>query len=133
MRLNRDRGSKCGGADLLALLIVSTTLGACSKDGTQTGVKENAAIADSWLGKWNGPEATYLDISGGKGVYQVTVKDLDAARTFDATATNDGLTFERDGVKEVIKATKGEATGMKWLADKQHCLTVKRGEGYCRD
>ena len=34
---------------------------------------------------------------------------------------------------ETITATDGEATGMKWLLDKQNCLTVRSGEGYCRD
>jgi len=127
--LDRNFGPEWRGARLLSLIIVSITLMACSKDDAQGGVR----FADSWLGKWNGPEATYLDIRGGKGVYQVTIRNLDAARTFDASATGDGITFQRDGVKEVIKATNGEATGMKWLADKQHCLTVKPGEGYCKD
>src|SRR6185369_1863352 len=117
------------GGRLLSLIIVSITLMACSKDDA----KGRVPLADSWLGKWNGPEGTYLDIRGGKGVYQLTIRNLDAARTFDASATDDGITFQRDGVKEVIKATNGEATGMKWLADKQHCLTVKPGEGYCKD
>ena len=30
-------------------------------------------------------------------------------------------------------ATDGDATGMKWLAGKARCLTVRVGEGYCRD
>lgn len=127
-----DRKRKDGkrdGGHLLPLFIVLTTLAACSQDR----VKDGVAAADGWLGKWNGPEATYLDISGGKGVYQITIKNLDAARTFDASATNEGITFQRDGVKEVIRATNGQETGMKWLADKQHCLTVKPGEGYCRE
>ena len=82
---------------------------------------------------WNGPEGTSLDIRGSNGSYQVTIRDLDAARTFEARAAGDGITFQRDGISERISATDGGGTGMKWLADKRNCLTVKPGEGYCRD
>jgi hypothetical protein len=34
---------------------------------------------------------------------------------------------------ESIRATDGPATGMKWLSDKSNCLTIRSGEGYCRD
>ena len=88
---------------------------------------------DAWVGRWNGPEGTYLDIAGANGVYEVTVKDLDAARTFDGVTAGDRIEFVRDGVHESIRPTNGEQTGMKWLADKTKCLTVKLGEGYCRD
>ena len=40
---------------------------------------------------------------------------------------------ERDGVVESPYATNGADTGMRWLADKSDCLTVRPGEGYCRD
>ena len=39
----------------------------------------------------------------------------------------------RDGRAESIAATTGDETGMKWLAGKTNCLTIKVGEGYCRD
>jgi len=48
-------------------------------------------------------------------------------------AHGDQLRFERDGTAEVLRATRGADTGMKWLADKSNCLTVRAGEGYCRD
>jgi hypothetical protein len=41
--------------------------------------------------------------------------------------------FERAGRPEVLRHTDGEATGMKWLADKTNCLTINPGDGYCRD
>jgi len=41
--------------------------------------------------------------------------------------------FERDGLQESIRPTNGDETGMKWLAGKKNCLTVRPGEGYCRD
>jgi len=28
---------------------------------------------------------------------------------------------------------KTTASGMKWLSDKSNCLTIRYGEGYCRD
>jgi hypothetical protein len=92
-----------------------------------------APATDAWAGTWRGPEGTSLDIRGSRGTYQVTITDLDAARTFEGSAAGDGIAFQRDGVKEIIMATGGTETGMKWLADKRNCLTVKPGEGYCRD
>lgn len=92
-----------------------------------------APAADQWLGKWNGPEGTFLELKGGGGRYEVTVRNLDGPRTFPGTAVADGIEFERDGVKESLRATNGADTGMKWLADKNRCLTVRLGEGYCRD
>ena len=99
----------------------------CTTDGVPAG------SADDWLGRWNGPEGTYLDIAGANGTYQITVKDLDRARTFNGSGVDDGIEFRRDGASEMLRATDGDATGMKWLAGKKSCLTIKPGEGYCRD
>ena len=107
----------------VALLVVH----GCTGDGTKT------ALTDSWAGRWNGPEGTYLDIAGANGAYEITVKDLDAARTFTGAAAGDRIEFGRDGATESIAATNGDETGMKWLAGKTNCLTIKLGEGYCRD
>jgi hypothetical protein len=89
-------------------------------------------VADHWIGQWNGPEGTYLRISGINGRYEVTVMNLDGPRTFTGTATGNGIEFERDGVRESLRATDGQGTGMKWLAEKSECLVVRPGEGYCR-
>lgn len=88
---------------------------------------------DQWVGQWNGPEGTFLQIAGGGGQYEVTIRNLDGPRSFAGTAAGDRIEFERDGVKESVRATNGTATGMKWLAEKSNCLTVRAGEGYCRD
>ena len=88
---------------------------------------------DAWLGRWNGPEGTYLEIARVGGSYEVTIKDLDAARTFIGFAADDRIEFRRDGLTESIEATNGDETDMKWLAGKTNCLAVKLGEGYCRD
>ncbi len=89
-------------------------------------------LADQWLGQWTGPEGTFLKLAGGRGTYEITIQNLDGPRTFTGAATEQGIRFVRDGVREEIRATDGVATGMKWLKDKTNCLTVKAGEGYCR-
>jgi len=89
-------------------------------------------LTDGWAGRWNGPEGTYLDIAGANGVYAITVKDLDAARTFAGSAVGERIEFRRDSSIESLRATNGDATGMKWLAGKTDCLTIKPGEGFCR-
>ena len=90
--------------------------------------------AQAWLGRWNGPEGTYLQLdAAGDGRYEVRIKDLDAERKFPGVGKDGAVQFERDGKQESIKATNGDATGMKWLAGKTTCLTVHPGEGYCRD
>jgi hypothetical protein len=109
---------------ITALLLVVVFTVACSK---------GAPASDAWAGIWHGPEGTYLEITGSNGKYQMTIKDLDAARSFQAAAVDNGIEFHRDGVKEIIRPTDGVETGMKWLADKKDCLTVKPGEGYCRN
>ncbi|MGJ3628537.1 hypothetical protein AB5I41_19265 [Sphingomonas sp. MMS24-JH45] len=44
----------------------------------------------------------------------------------------EGLRFTREGKDEILVPSDGDATGLKWLAGKKDCLTVKSGEGYCR-
>lgn len=88
---------------------------------------------DQWIGQWNGPEGTFVRITGGNGHYEVTVQNLDGPRTFVGRAAGDTIAFERDGKQEALRASTGEQTGMKWLAGKKDCLTVRTGEGYCRD
>jgi hypothetical protein len=71
-------------------------------------------------------------LEGGLGKYTVTIQNLDGPRTFQGRAIEGRVQFERDGLAETIHASDGAATGMKWLADKSDCLTVRTGEGYCR-
>lgn len=128
---------------LAALSVVLTLVVAGCKDPVATPpqaspvttppVSTAAPAADQWVGKWNGPEGTFLQLAGGNGKYEVTIQNLDGPRTFPATAVGDRLEFERDGVRESARASNGAETGMKWLGEKKDCLTVKTGEGYCRD
>jgi hypothetical protein len=90
-------------------------------------------VPAAWLGRWTGPEGTYLEIAAGQDSYAVTISNLDGPRTFAATPGAGSLGFERDGVQETLEATDGAGTGMKWLATKHDCLVVRPGEGFCRE
>lgn len=94
---------------------------------------EPEAPTDQWLGQWDGPEGTFLRITGGQGHYDVVIQNLDGPRTFAGTAAGETIEFQRDGITETLRASNGEQTGMKWLSTKKDCLTVRAGEGYCRD
>jgi hypothetical protein len=96
-------------------------------------VATSEPATDQWLGQWNGPEGTFLRLEGGKGTYKITIQNLDGPRTYQGSAVGAQIQFDRNGVKETIRATSGAETGMKWLSDKSDCLTIRPGEGYCRD
>lgn len=127
----------------LSLLVPALLLVACSKPApappapatSQPAAAEAQApsVASAWSGRWSGPEATFLDVIQDGPALSVAVTNLDGVRRFDAVEVEGGLAFERDGIRETIKAGNGADTGMKWLADKTQCLVVKAGEGYCRN
>lgn len=114
---------------LLAAAAIPLLLAGCTTSSSE----QDAKVTEQWLGRWNGPEGTYLDISGTPADYRLTIANLDGPRRFVGRAQGSKIVFVRDGVVESVSATDGEATGMKWLLDKQNCLTVRSGEGYCRD
>ena len=93
----------------------------------------SSIMTDAWLGKWNGPEGTYIDISGANGIYKVVIADLDGPSQYQGVNSGNKITFNRDGVIESIQASNGTDTGMKWLDGKSNCLRVSAGEGWCRD
>lgn len=103
-----------------------------SDAGSSSGANGETAT-DAWLGQWNGPEGTLLRLAGGQGKYEITIQNLDGPRTFQGSALGGQIHFERNDLKESIRASDGAETGMKWLSDKSNCLTVRSGEGYCRD
>lgn len=126
---------------LWAYLATSLLLLACTdrKPELSSGAKAasagttSTASTDQWLGQWNGPEGTFLRIAGGGGKYQITIQDLDGPHSYQGSSRDGTIQFERNGAVESIRSTNGAQTGMKWLADKTNCLTVRVGEGYCRD
>lgn len=94
---------------------------------------------DQWVGKWVGVEGLHLTIakddSIGRGHYLLTMQyglDADDSGTFKGEAAEDGIAFTRPDGPQLLRAGDGEATGLKWLADKKDCLIVATGEGYCR-
>jgi hypothetical protein len=123
-------------SSLLPLLLSACFLAGCErKDEPPPAPARGPAPADvprQWLGKWLGPEGTYLEIAADGQNYQVTIRNLDGPRTFPGAPAGDHITFQRDGITESIRPGTGKETGMKWLVDKTDCLVVKPGEGYCR-
>ncbi|RYD48919.1 MAG: hypothetical protein EOP60_14805 [Sphingomonadales bacterium] len=103
-----------------------------------TGNSISGAVAghDAWVGRWTGVEGTYLVISKGALPDRYTLEmqyTLDSKGSYDGTGTSEGIAFTRPDGKQVLRASDGDATGLKWLAGKKDCLKVKDGEGYCRD
>ncbi len=127
----------------LPLLLILGLITACDKPTRILSASEtkqpvapsaaaSAGVGSAWLGRWTGPEGTYLEVLAEGQMLKVAIRSLDGVRTFEAISANDGITFERDGTIETIKFGAGSETGMKWLQDKSSCLIVKAGEGYCR-
>jgi hypothetical protein len=91
---------------------------------------------DDWVGRWKGVEGTYLVVSKGKdaGTYKLEMQyTLDDKGVFDGRGSTEGIAFTRPDGDQTLRPSDGDATGLKWLAGKKDCLTVKTGEGYCRD
>ena len=126
------RRSAIGSFFLLAALLgcrkqaAGPSPSASSQQGT-------AAPTDQWLGRWNGPEGTYLQISKNSGAYVLEIRDLDGSKTFAGSRDGSRIAFTRDGKQEFLTAGDGPATGMKWLSDKKDCLLTRPGEGWCRN
>jgi hypothetical protein len=105
---------------------------------TPTPAATDAATADAWIGRWRGVEGLFLNIAAdperGAGHYTLAMQyTLDDKGSFDGVAEGDTIRFTRPDGAHTVRATNGDATGLKWLAGKKDCLTVKVGEGYCRD
>lgn len=97
-------------------------------------VTETKVEAD-YIGKWIGPEGLVLEVTAkpGGGVTIANQWTLDDKGSFEGSVTNEGLRWMRGGEAVTAAPSDGDATGLKWLAGKKDCLTVKPGEGYCRD
>jgi hypothetical protein len=119
---------------LVLTVFVFAALAGCSRE--QPAAEPAAPPPPSWrhwIGQWAGPEGTSLTVAHVGEVYTISIRDLDRSTTYQAHAVAEGLRFERRGQEETLRATDGAGTGMKWLAERQDCLTVRSGEGFCRD
>jgi len=129
-------------------LLATVALAACSGPAPDTSGDGNMTSAGSierktttsaprdYTGRWIGVEGMVLDIAhaGAPGHYDLTMQwDLDHKGNFDGTANGRTITFIRNDIPETLRPTDGDATGLKYLSGKTDCLTVKPGEGYCRD
>lgn len=96
---------------------------------------ETALPTDAWIGKWVGVEGLALDIEPGSaaGKYALIVTLMDGTGRYEGVAADDAIGFTRNGKAETIRAVAGAETGLKYLADKQDCLMIRPGEGFCRD
>lgn len=103
--------------------------------GASAEARPKVLADDMWEGRWAGPEGAYLILTRiDATTFALAIASLDGQRNF--TAVEDGrggIAFERDGVTETLIAGNGIDTGMKDLLDKETCLIIKDGEGYCRD
>jgi len=133
----------------LFVLSAVALLAACNQEAKEAPKPAPASVqatlvpatppTDQWVGKWVGVEGLNLTIakddSIGRGHYLLTMQyglDADDSGTFKGEAAEDGIAFTRPDGPQLLRAGDGEATGLKWLADKKDCLIVATGEGYCR-
>ncbi|MGB3722402.1 MAG: hypothetical protein WA979_06225 [Pacificimonas sp.] len=107
---------------------------AVSVSGDNAGETVGNRYAD-WAGKWTGPEGLFVEINPqSTGSYRLTMQsDLDTYGTYEGKPVEKGISFVRAGETLILQAVSGEETGLKYLAEKDDCLMVQRGEGYCRD
>lgn len=93
----------------------------------------SASKAESLVGRWPGVEGTYLNITKKDDKYSVEIANLDGPKTYEGTATAEGIEFTRNGKKEMIKTASGPETGMKGFEKETNCVVVTKGsEGFCR-
>lgn len=124
----------------MALMTVLSALSGCDDtppQAPQETPKQTAKIVEDrlsdWMGKWDGPEGTYLKLEKSGDGYAVIIKDLDKEERYLGVADAMRIRFLRNDKQEYIHLGSGRDAGMKWLADKPYCLIIKQGEGYCRD
>ena len=95
-------------------------------------LEKTNSVFNQWLGKWTGPEGTFLELSKDGDKFVVRINSLDGPATYAGIGVRDHIEFQRNGKSESIHAGNGEDTGMKWLLDEKNCLVIKKSEGFCR-
>ena len=88
---------------------------------------------DSLVGRWTGPEATYLNVSKKGDKYSIEIANLDGPKSYEGTAKGGVIEFSRNGKTETIKTATGAETGMKGFEKETNCVVVTKGsEGFCK-
>lgn len=100
------------------------------------------AALQQLVGKWGGPEGTYISIADKKGAdgknqaprkFDIEIKNLDKAEKFEGTAKGSTIEFTRKGKTETVKSATGAETGMKGYEKETGCVVVTKGsEGFCK-
>ncbi|HEV8592848.1 MAG TPA: hypothetical protein VGQ55_12155 [Pyrinomonadaceae bacterium] len=113
--------------------VVNTTPATPATPAVSPAAETKATGADALVGKWDGPEGTYLTVAKKDGKYSVEIKNLDKAETFEGTAKGDVIEFTRKGKTETVKHATGAETGMKGFEKETACVVVTKGsEGFCK-
>jgi hypothetical protein len=99
-----------------------------------SGGGEGPTAVSDWNGKWIGVEGLVLVIAPGAtpDTRKLKITLLDGTNDYVGKVDDDQIEFTRDGKMETIHAGTGAETGLKYLADKDDCLIIKAGEGFCR-
>ena len=129
------------GAVLMLLAACKPSAPAAERQATAAGkpnplaatIAAQAKMPKDWQGDWAGPEGTRMTLRATGPKVQVDFLTLDGPRQFYGEWRGDHIVFSRSAEPETIRRGDGEATGMKWLAEKKNCLVIQSGEGYCRD
>jgi hypothetical protein len=135
-------GACSGGPTTTSPNTTSTPITAASPALSPEVANPGEAAVQKLIGKWDGPEGTYLSVTEKMGAdgkqqlprkFEVEIKDLDKAERFEGTAKNGTIEFTRKGKTETVKAATGTETGMKGFEKETNCLVVtKAGEGFCK-
>jgi hypothetical protein len=93
-------------------------------------------MPDAWVGRWDGPEGLYLEISPGEATNTVRLRlkdTLDSEGEYTGVLLDDGIRFERAGRTEILRRGSGAQTGFSALRNRTDCVIVRpKEEGYCR-
>jgi len=64
---------------------------------TESGSDAEPRKIDEWIGRWNGREGTYLEISKSGDGYEIRIKDLDKLQTYRGAARSDAIHSRETG------------------------------------
>lgn len=105
-------------------------------------VTPTPSTIDKLLGKWDGPEGTYITVAGAAPgtnsdgsvkKYSIEIKNLDKSEKFEGIGKDGVIEFIRKGKTETVRAATGPETGMKGVEKETNCVVINKGsEGFCR-